>query len=47
MSEEENVDVEALADAMVAFFRALPESARREYDALAAADREKGEDVSR
>jgi hypothetical protein len=30
---------------LVAFFRALPSDAKREYEALAALDREFGEDV--
>ena len=44
---EGDVDVDALAKAIVEFFRALPAAARREYEALAEVDREKGEDVSR
>ncbi|HEY8078089.1 MAG TPA: hypothetical protein VIF62_28375 [Labilithrix sp.] len=47
MEGEDNVDVDALAKAIVDFFHALPRAAREEYDALAKKDREKGEDVSR
>ena len=39
--------VDALADAIVAFFHALSPAARREYDALADADRRFGEDVAK
>jgi len=38
-------DVEGLSASLIAFFRALPPAVRREYDALAAVDRERGEDV--
>ena len=37
---------ERLADAIVAFFQALPEAARREYAALAELDRRFGENVA-
>jgi hypothetical protein len=44
---EEDLDVEALAEAIVTFFRSLPASARREYEVLAEADRRYGEDVAK
>lgn len=44
--EENVVDIEASAEDLVRFFRALPGDARREYQALAARDLERGEDVS-
>ncbi len=47
MNNEEEADAEALAQAIIAFFHALPAATRREYEALAEIDREKGEDVSR
>ena len=48
-ADERDSDREAnerLADAIVAFFHALPEAARREYAALAELDRRFGENVA-
>lgn len=45
MSDETTQDPAELAQDLVRFFRALPTSARRDYEALAALDRELGEDV--
>jgi hypothetical protein len=48
MSDERRSDAHSAADGeadLIRFFQALGPEARREYEALAAADREFGEDV--